>query len=159
MPTVPLGGIDAHFGEFHERYSPLFQLHSRVAAEKSLQYFKGLIQAKKKNMERMAEAVPFSDDQALQHFLTNSQWDEQLIVDQIAADANNHIGGKQDSCLIIDETGFPKKGDKSVGVKRQWCGRTRESRQLSGRCFFGARVPGTRYSCWFQIVPSRRLDR
>ena len=45
-------------------------------------------------MERMAEAVPFSDDQALQHFLTNSRWDEQLIVDQIAADANNHIGGK-----------------------------------------------------------------
>lgn len=73
-------------------------------------------------MERMAEAVPFSDDQALQHFLTNSQWDEQLIVNQIAADANNHIGGKQESCLIIDETGFPKKGDKSVGVKRQWCG-------------------------------------
>ena len=111
-----------HFGEFHERYAPLFQQHSRVAGEKSLQYFKGLIQAKKKNMERMAEAVPFSDDQALQHFLTNSEWDEQLIVDQIAIDANNYIGGKRDSCLIIDETGFPKKGDKSVGVKRQWCG-------------------------------------
>ena len=111
-----------HFGEFHERYSQLFQLHSRVAGEKSLEYFKGLIQAKKKNMERMAEAVPFSDDQSLQHFLTNSEWDEQLIVDRIAVDANNHIGGRQDSCLIIDETGFPKKGDKSVGVKRQWCG-------------------------------------
>jgi len=73
-------------------------------------------------MERMAEVVPFSDDQALQHFLTNSEWDEQLVVDQIAADANSYIGGKQDSCLIIDETGLPKKGDKSVGVKRQWCG-------------------------------------
>ena len=48
--------------------------------------------------------------------------DEQLVVDQIAADANSYIGGKQDSCLIIDETGLPKKGDKSVGVKRQWCG-------------------------------------
>ena len=95
-----------HFGEFHERYSPLFQLYSRVAGEKSLEYFKGLIQAKKKNMERMAEAVPFSDDQSLQHFLTNSEWDEQLIVDRIAVDANNHIGGRQDNCLIIDETGF-----------------------------------------------------
>ena len=73
-------------------------------------------------MERMAEAVPFSDDQALQHFLTNSQWDKQLVVDQIAADANSYIGGKEDSCLIIDETGLPKKGDKAVGVKRQWCG-------------------------------------
>lgn len=73
-------------------------------------------------MERMAEAVPHSDDQVFQHFLTNSPWDDQLIVDQVADDANSLIGGKADSCLIIDETGIPKKGDKSVGVSRQWCG-------------------------------------
>ena len=73
-------------------------------------------------MERMAEAVPFSDDQALQHFLTNSRWDEQLIVDQIAADANNHIGGKQDSCLIIDETGFPRKEISRLGLKGSGAG-------------------------------------
>jgi len=46
-------------------------------------YLKGLIQAKKKNMERMAEAVPHSDGQALQHFLTNSGWNEQLVIDQM----------------------------------------------------------------------------
>jgi len=73
-------------------------------------------------MERMAEAVPHSDDQALQHFLTNSRWNDQLVIDQIAQDANQLIGGKEDSCLIIDETGCPKKGNKSVGVARQWCG-------------------------------------
>jgi hypothetical protein len=33
-------------------------------------------------MERMAEAVPQSDDQALQHFLTNSVWNDQLVVDR-----------------------------------------------------------------------------
>jgi SRSO17 transposase len=73
-------------------------------------------------MERMAEAVPDSDDQVFQHFLTNSPWDDQRVVDQIASDSNRLLGGKKDSCLIIDETGFPKKGDKSVGVSRQWCG-------------------------------------
>jgi len=70
----------------------------------------------------MAEAVPYSDDQALQHFLTNSGWDEQLVIDKIADDANLLIGGKKDSCLILDESGIPKKGIKSVGVGRQWCG-------------------------------------
>ena len=70
----------------------------------------------------MAEAVPDSDDQVFQHFLTNSPWDDQAVVDQLAIDANRLIGGKNDSCLIIDETGIPKKGDKSVGVARQWCG-------------------------------------
>ena len=73
-------------------------------------------------MERMAEAVPDSDDQVFQNFLTNSPWDDQAVGDQLANDSNRLIGGKNDSCLIIDETGIPKKGDKSVGVDRQWCG-------------------------------------
>ena len=46
-------------------------------------------------MERMAEAVPHSDDQVLQHFLTNSTWNDQLVIDQIADDANQLIGGKK----------------------------------------------------------------
>jgi SRSO17 transposase len=33
------------------------------------------------------------------------------------------LGGTADSCLLIDESGFAKKGTHSVGVKRQWCGR------------------------------------
>ena len=70
----------------------------------------------------MAEAIPGSDDQVFQHFLTNSPWDDQGVVDQVASDTTGLIGGKKDSCLLIDETGTPKKGDKSVGVSRQWCG-------------------------------------
>jgi SRSO17 transposase len=81
-----------------------------------------LVQATKKNMERMAEAVPDSNDQALQNFLTNSPWDEQLVVEQVAHDANELLGGHENSCLLLDESGMPKKGDKSVGVSRQWCG-------------------------------------
>jgi len=38
-------------------------------------------------------------------------------------DANHLIGGDADSCLLDDETGFSKKGDKSVGIYRQWNGR------------------------------------
>ena len=70
-------------------------------------------------MEQMAEAVPDSDDQSLQHFLTNSPWDVQPVIDKVTKDANQLIGGKDDSCLILDETGCPKKGTKSVGVGRQ----------------------------------------
>jgi len=81
-----------------------------------------LIQASKKNMERMAEAVPESNDQALQHFLTNSPWNEQTVVEQVAQDADKLLGGHNNSCLILDESGMPKKGDQSVGVSRQWCG-------------------------------------
>lgn len=81
------------------------------------------MQARKKNMERMAEVVPECNDQSLQHFLSNSNWDERKVLDQLALDASNLLGGSRDSALLIDETGFAKKGSHSVGVFRQWNGR------------------------------------
>lgn len=44
-------------------------------------------------------------------------------MDQIARDVNGLLGGHRHSALIIDETSFVKKGDRSVGVQRQYCGR------------------------------------
>lgn len=81
------------------------------------------MQARKKNMERMAEVVPESDEQALQHFLSNSAWDERGVLDQVAMQADALLGGRHDSALLIDESGITKKGNKSVGVARQWNGR------------------------------------
>ncbi len=79
--------------------------------------------ARKKNMERMAEVVVDSDEQELQHFLSNSTWDERDVLDQVALEADALLGGTQDSALLIDESGITKKGNKSVGVARQWNGR------------------------------------
>jgi hypothetical protein len=50
----------------------------------------GLMQAEKRNMERMVEAVPDSDYQMLQNFLTHSSWDYRPVMDR---------GGAQNRCL------------------------------------------------------------
>lgn len=81
------------------------------------------MRARRRNMERMAEAVPDSDDQSLQNFISNSPWDDSALMRQIAEDANAIIGNDPDTCLIIDESSFKKSGTKSVGVARQWLGR------------------------------------
>jgi SRSO17 transposase len=81
------------------------------------------MQADKKNMERMVEVVPDSDWQSLQNFTSHSPWSGQGLLDQIARDANHLIGSDADSCFIVDESGFSKKGKKSAGVSRQWNGR------------------------------------
>ena len=74
-------------------------------------------------MEKMAEAVPKTSSQRLQHFVTKSPWDHQKVMDRVARDADKHLGGHIDSCLLLDETSFTKKGNASVAVARQWCGR------------------------------------
>jgi len=71
----------------------------------------------------MAEIVPETDSQALHHFLAHSPWDFRAVMNQVARDVDALLGADVDSCLLLDETCFPKKGKKSVGVARQWMGR------------------------------------
>ena len=80
------------------------------------------MQARRRNMERMAEVVPQADAQSLQHFLSHSDWDWRAVMAKVAAQADELLGDPRESCLILDETAIPKKGTKSVGVARQWCG-------------------------------------
>jgi len=109
--------------QFCGEFASHFRSCTRDVSSKSQQYLSGLMQAKRKNMERMAEVVPDSCDQSLQHFLSNSNWDGRAVLDQVAMGADALIGGGQDTALIIDESYFAKKGVKSVGVARQWNGR------------------------------------
>ncbi len=81
------------------------------------------MRASRKNMERMTEAVPDCDEQSLHHFISNSPWDASSVFQQIGTDADAIIGHDADTCLIIDESGFKKAGQKSAGVARQWLGR------------------------------------
>ena len=55
----------------------------------------------------------------LQHFLSNSNWDERGVLDQVALETDALLGGTLESELLLDESGITKKGNKSVGVRRQ----------------------------------------
>lgn len=113
------------FMQFHQRFKAHFQQSTRSVIEPVGHYLRGLMQADsgKKNMERMEERVANADEQQLQHMLTDSPWDHQAVVDQVAVEADGLLGGSSNSCLLIDESGFGKSGRYSVGVKRQWNGR------------------------------------
>jgi SRSO17 transposase len=108
--------------DFHQRYQPYFDSKTRSVYASASHYLKGLMQAPRKNMERMEEHVVGADDQAMQYMLTEAQWDYQAVMDQVAHDASQLLGG-QGNCLIIDESAFEKKGEHSAGVARQWNGR------------------------------------
>jgi len=69
----------------------------------------------------MGRALPGTNDQRLQEFLTNTAWDfgamDRLRIEHMLRHAS--VGG---GVLIVDDTGFPKKGRHSVGVARQYSG-------------------------------------
>lgn len=111
------------FVRFCDGFANHFRVLTRDVSCQSQQYLRGLMQVRRKNMERMAEVVPDSDEQVLQHFLSNSNWDARAVVDQVAAEADGLLGGTAESALLIDESAITKKGKKSVGVARQWNGR------------------------------------
>jgi len=109
------------FVSFHARYARFFVTRTRSVAAQALHYLTGLAQAVRKNIERMTEVVVDSEYQSLHHFISHSPWEYRPVMDQVALDADQLLGGV-DAGLCIDETSNPKKGDKSVATARQWCG-------------------------------------
>ncbi len=111
------------FSALIDRYSGFFRTRTRDNAAVAARYLSGLAQAEDCTLASMAAVVESGCEQQFQHFISNSPWDHEPVVTQIARDADHLLGGKPTSGLIIDECSFPKQGDCSVGVARQWSGR------------------------------------
>jgi SRSO17 transposase len=111
------------FERLEQFVSPLFSdTFTRMQRDKALAYTKGLLSnLEKKNVESIAYSHGY-DRQPLQIFIGQTQWDDDVILDKLADQVALKIG-RDDGILVIDPTSFPKKGEMSIGVQRQWCGR------------------------------------
>ena len=85
-------------------------------------YVRGLLSgADRKNGWQLAEEAGNATPYGLQHLLGRARWDADVVRDELRGYVLEHLGG-QDAVLVVDETGFLKKGTKSVGVQRQYSG-------------------------------------
>ncbi len=75
----------------------------------------------RKNSWQLAEASGNATPHGIQRLLGRANWDADAVRDDLRAYVVEHLG-ETDGVLIVDETGFLKKGDKSVGVQRQYSG-------------------------------------
>jgi SRSO17 transposase len=75
----------------------------------------------RKNGWHLAEAAGDASPDGVQDFLARMHWDADAVRDDLCAYVVEHLGDPE-AVLVLDETGFPKKGDKSAGVKRQYSG-------------------------------------
>jgi SRSO17 transposase len=101
-------------------YAPLFgrpenQEHARL-------FVQGLFHNKdRRNSENIAEAIAGCNVRNLQAFISSGAWRDDQILAQLRGDVLEVLADP-DGLWNVDETGFPKKGKKSVGVKRQYSG-------------------------------------
>jgi SRSO17 transposase len=107
--------------ELHARIAPRFARSE--ARERSGRYLAGLLErVPRKNGWQLAEAIGESGPQGVQRLLNAATWDADGVRDDLRDYAIEHLGDKATGILIVDETGFLKKGRKSCGVARQYTG-------------------------------------
>jgi SRSO17 transposase len=120
MDEQQLLALKPELDRFLDRFAPLFgaeqnQTHAR-------RFVQGLLQqGERKNTENVAQAIAGGNVRNLQAFITTGAWRDAALLAELRHCLLEALAD-DDAVCNYDETGFPKKGAKSVGVKRQYSG-------------------------------------
>jgi len=117
----------AQIGDWHDE---LAALHARIAPrfarpevrDRASRYLAGLLgPVERCNGWQVAEQIGERTPDGVQRLLRTARWEADAVRDDLRTYVVAHLG-HPDAVLVIDETGFLKKGTKSVGVARQYSG-------------------------------------
>ena len=90
--------------------------------QRVLAYLTGLLSnTERKNGWQLAELAGEATPDGMQRLMSTAHWDADAVRDDLTAYVLEHLA-MADAVLVLDETGFVKKGTKSVGVAPQYCG-------------------------------------
>jgi SRSO17 transposase len=149
MPSTP--SYEPSVDDVAQWADELQAVHARIAPHferaeprrRSLAYLNGLLShAERKNGWQLAEEAGEGTPDGMQRLLNASRWDVEAVRDDLVAYVREHLADPA-AILVIDETGFVKKGTKSAGVKRQYCGTAgkRENCQVGVFVTYSSLVP------------------
>jgi SRSO17 transposase len=110
----------AGLGAVHARIAPRFA--RAEPRRRVLAYLRGLLGAvTRKNGWQLVEHAGEDTPDGMQRLLATADWDPDLVRDDLRGYVVEHLGDPG-AVLVVDETGFLKKGSTSVGVQRQYSG-------------------------------------
>jgi hypothetical protein len=90
--------------------------------QRALRYLTGLLsRTERKNGWQLAELAGEATPDGMQRLLSTAHWDADRVRDDLVSYVLEHLADPE-AVLVLDETGFVKKGAKSVGVAPQYCG-------------------------------------
>jgi SRSO17 transposase len=111
----------SRFESYLTEYEHIFRSKTKRFFGQAKTYCLGIFMSELSNIERISEEM-FANYHQMQHFITDSPWDYRVLMDQVSEDVSRSLPKRKLTGLIIDESGWEKKGTKSVGVARQYCG-------------------------------------
>ena len=118
--ATSIEGGQAYLADMARRLAPYFarsQSRQRVMA-----YLRGLLSAaERKNSWQVAEACGDPNPYGFQYLLNRADWDADAVRDELRTSVLQHLEDPN-GVLVLDETGFVKKGRHSAGVARQYTG-------------------------------------
>jgi SRSO17 transposase len=116
--VVPGGAAYLH--DLERRLAPYFE--RTEPRQRTMAYLRGLLSpAERKNSWQLAEVSGDATPYAFQHLLRRALWDPEAVRDELRRYIIQPLGDPE-AVLVIDETGFLKKGRHSAGVARQYSG-------------------------------------
>jgi SRSO17 transposase len=120
MDANQLRRLKPELDNFMSRYLPLFGRPENPPH--AGRFVAGLLAGgDRRNVENIAELVDGGVVRTMQKFISQGVWDESAVLAEMRRQIVEALGD-DNAVLNFDETGFPKKGHKSVGVKRQYSG-------------------------------------
>jgi SRSO17 transposase len=129
--TIPLGTRTTLKDIVHWEQA-LRRLHARIAPRfarpeprrRALSYLQGLLSSvERKNGWQLAEQAREATPYGMQRLLSSAVWDADLVRDDLRSYVLEQLGDHE-PIVVIDESSFPKRGDKSAGTQVQYCGTT-----------------------------------
>ncbi len=120
MERVEFERVCEAFWAFHAEFAPVFG--RKQWRQRSGEYLQGLLvqSQERRNAENLAEVAPASA-RVLQRFLTEAGWDDQAVIEALQKDLGPRLADSE-AVWVVDESGFVKQGQHSVGVARQYWG-------------------------------------
>ncbi len=115
--------LPERLNNFWQRYLECFRSKTRNMGQYAYHYLSALLRLEtKRNYSNIGTASGVSGEN-IQHFMSNSPWSGEVVIDQVQAEIKAIPDLQQGSVLLLDESANEKAGDKSVGAGRQYNGR------------------------------------
>lgn len=109
-----------HLTQFLQRYLPRF--YRQEQRDLATLVIQGRLSGLERKTSEPIAIQAGHTRKPVQHFVGAGLWDDEAVMAELRSHVAEELGDP-DAVLVLDSSGFPKKGTASCGVARQWCGR------------------------------------